>query len=77
MKILVNVHVMIILLEKSVNIVNLDVNISPTVFHVIVIPMGLLIRIVIQLLEFALVMKELKESNVPTVLLNIMIQMDL
>ena len=54
------------------NIANLDANIFQTVFHVIVIPMDLLIRIVIQLVESALVLKELKETDVPTVLMDIM-----
>ena len=60
-------------LATSVNIVHLDTNIFLTVFHVTVVQMGLLIRIVIQILDIAIVMQELKEKNVATVWMDIMI----
>ena len=73
MRILVNVLVMTTSLATSVNIVHLDTNIFLTVFHVTVVQMGLLIRIVIQILDIAIVMQELKEKNVATVWMDIMI----
>ena len=73
MRILVNVLVMKTSLATSVNIVHLDTNIFLTVFHVTVVQMGLLIRIVIQILDIAIVMQELKEKNVATVWMDIII----